>query len=227
MINLSKQDVKESRSTLYHLLNSKLYQLCKDHFKHKSPDAILAKTIIIGRTYAVSLDRGKDKNKTEKEKKLKFINDDFYQKEIVPRFQNPKLDIYLSKLKRLKSPENHIKEILALHYYLTDLLVSLNGEDKRSFSSKYLHFHLPDLFFLYDSRAKSVINQFIKRKDVEFYTIQNSDKEYSTFYSKAIHLQNRIRKQHGILLTPRQIDNLFLKNANERLRNKKPKAKEK
>lgn len=43
---------------------------------------------------------------------------------------------------------------LAVHADLTSLLQKLTGLEKRSLASKYLHFHVPQVFFLFDGRAE-------------------------------------------------------------------------
>lgn len=227
-MELKQSDIDNSLSTVYDIGNSILYEMCKNNFGHTSSGAILAKTILIGRAYAVSLDRGKDKGKSEKEKlEQKLINDDFYQKQVVPIFINSDLDNELLKLKDIKSPRGKENEILTLHNKLQKMLLPINQEEKTSFCSKYLHFHLPDLFFIFDSRAKSVINQFIINEKVNYFTDTNFDSEYSIFYSKARHIQDKIEKDFKRQLTPRQVDNLFLVPANVKLRERVKKKIEK
>ena len=217
-MQLTQVDIDNSLSTIYGLGNDILYSMCKNNFEHTSIDAVLAKTIIIGRTYAVALDRGKDKGKSDDEKlKLLLINGDFYQNKVVPLFMASDIDVKLARLKNLDSPEGVEADILVLHNDLKEILLPINKEDKISFCSKYLHFHLPNLFFIYDSRAKSVINDFVVKKDVQYFKASNFDTKYAKFYSKARHLQKSIADDFE-LLTPRQIDNLFLIPANEKLR---------
>src|SRR6185312_17423107 len=88
-VSLTEGEVIESQQKNNGLGNEILYDMCKKYFKHKDPQEILAKTILIGRAYAVALDRGKDRAKSKEEKQIaKLINDDFYLKEVVPLFQN-------------------------------------------------------------------------------------------------------------------------------------------
>ena len=39
------------------------------------------------------------------------------------------------------------------HARTTELFTKIRGLEKRSLASKYLHFHVPGLFFIYDARA--------------------------------------------------------------------------
>jgi len=66
--------------------------------------------------------------------------------------------------------------------YLTDIFTKISGIEKRSLSSKYLHFHFPDLFFLYDSRAVTSSRRLLPRFKAEI-PPKNVDKEYGNFFS--------------------------------------------
>jgi len=215
---IDKRKVSDSKCTVYKLSNQTLYDLCTENFDHDTPEKILAKTVIIGRTYAVALDRGKDKNK-ETAKIPKYINDDFYQKKVVPLFLKSKIDNLLFKLKSIDQIPESVDEILAVHFYLTNHLKKINKENKRSFCSKYLHFHLPGLFFIYDSRADNAINKIVSSKGPKSVTkVKRQDKQYADFFYKAQFLQKAIYDETSILLTPRQLDNYLLVSANEHLR---------
>lgn len=136
------------------LSNDILYKLCKDYPKHTEPQEIVAKTLMIGRVYAAALER-------IKAKKL-YSGDDFYFNAIAPLFQTSALDQKLSELegKTLDQP-GVFESTLELHAHLVEAISSLESGDKplkkRSFASKYLHFHQPELFFIYDSRAKDAM----------------------------------------------------------------------
>jgi len=90
-------------------------------------------------------------------------------------------------------------------------LNKVTGLNKRSFSSKYLHFHLPDLFFIYDSRAVFAMKQL---KELLPTATQNTkgkfDKPYQQFTEQCVLLTKHISDDLGILLSPRQLDNLLL-----------------
>ena len=216
---MTTKDINQYKKTVYDLGNGVLYQMCADNFKHDTVDKILAKTVIIGRTYAASLDRGRDKNKSEQSRKA--INDDFYQKQIVPIFLNSELDAILKSLLKYKSAKAGMQQALEAHGYLTKKLHKINKQNKRSFSSKYLHFHLPNLFFLYDTRAKAALSKLVKLRFVHSSINKKIDSEYFSFYQKSLYLQEQILKKTGTLLTPRQLDNYLLNISNENLRSLK------
>jgi hypothetical protein len=191
--------------------NAILYKLCKDNFKHDLDDHILTKVLFIGRIYAAAVERRKNKSND--------INDNFYTDTVAPTFRKSKLDDKLSGLKiaKIENIEN-IKSVLQTHYFLTSMLKNITALDKRSFSSKYLHFHLPDLFYIYDSRAVAALRQFTSQvpKDLKhILELENIDSEYSKFYCKCFDLKRHIKTQFNIDLTNRQLDNLLIEVANK------------
>jgi hypothetical protein len=194
--------------------NAILYRMCREHFKHTDAPTILAKTKIIGKTYSVALDRVKEK---------RAIADDFYRKRVVPAFLRSALDERIGALKRLRKPtENDIRAILQLHHYLVGMISRITALDKRSFSSKYLHFHLPNLFYLYDSRAVSALRKFglrLPRKHA-WRNLNHVDQDYMSFYWKCLAVRQHVVDKFGIVLTPRQLDRLLLQIANNALQRK-------
>jgi len=114
--------------------------------------------------------------------------------------------------------------ILKAHNYLTQLTASITGLEKRSFSSKYLHFHLPNLFFIYDSRVVDSLRHFISRvpSSMDFIFESDSvDKEYAKFVCKSFVIRNSIVDNYNIDLTLRQFDNILIDFANKKLNEKK------
>lgn len=191
--------------------NAILYKLCKDNFQHKTDDHILTKVLFIGRIYAAAVERRKNKSTD--------INDNFYTETVAPTFRKSKLDDKLLALKTIKTEKvENIKAVLQTHYYLTSMLQKITALDKRSFSSKYLHFHLPDLFYIYDSRAVTALRLFTSQvpKDLKHvFEFELIDNEYAKFYCKCFDLKRQIKTQFNIDLTNRQLDNLLIEVANK------------
>ncbi|KHE90896.1 MAG: hypothetical protein K8F52_05860 [Candidatus Scalindua rubra] len=103
-----------------------------------------------------------------------------------------------------------IPEILSVHKFLLDTFKNITGMEKRSLVSKYLHFHFPNLFYIYDSRAVTSLRKFQKRKRVRLPQCE-FDKEYATFFVKLHGWQQEIYEKTGADLTPREMDRLLLK----------------
>jgi hypothetical protein len=136
--------------SVWDLGNKVLYRLCADHPGHGSDEVIIAKTWLIGRAYAAALERRRDAD---------VLGDAFYLK-VAQEFRRSKIDRWFLDLKvdaganRQKTIENHKK--------LTDLLRTITGQAKRSFASKYLHFHFPKQFYIYDTRAVESARKLIQ-----------------------------------------------------------------
>ncbi len=201
-----KKRIKDLRFTEWDHGNKLLYSLCRnENFFHRKSEIIIAKSWIIGRSYAASLER---------QKKIKSSTDNFYRSKVVSKLKNPRLDFLLRKLKeknRLTLPI--IPQVLHLHYYLMNKLGKITKKNVRSFSSKYLHFHLPNLFFLYDSRSKERINKIVKEipDDLKmFHETEKIDKEYSKFFIKAFEFKRIIFEKYKVQLSPRHLDNVLL-----------------
>jgi len=197
--------------------NGILYDLCKKYFCHKNPDAINAKIWLIGRAYAAAIERRK--------KYRNYPNDDFYKKRVVPIMMKSEIDQKLSAICKYRSvTENNILDILKVHKYLVDTFEKISGFKKRSLSSKYLHFHLRQLFFIYDSRSNSALKIISNNPVKEFDSIINNsgvDKEYAKFFCRSYKKISDLKKQLKRNIDTRQFDNILIMIANEKLRGSK------
>jgi len=126
----------------------------------------------------------------------------------------------LLKLKTIKQlTADNIQQILEVHHYLTTKLFAITKLNKRSFCSKYLHFHLPDLFFIYDSRVVTALRNYSSKVPDQFQTLtkqKNVDEEYAKFFCKCFEMKNTIEMQNNITLTNRQLDNLLIAVSNNK-----------
>jgi hypothetical protein len=125
------------------------------------------------------------------------------------------LDGQIMKLKRYSnSSKNSVDIALRLHKQFICFWHYITGKNNRSFVSKYLHFHCPDRFFIYDSRAVKEINKCVSIKGQYKYDEQTYDVDYMKFYIRMLALQKYIKDNdkysYKEKLTPRQIDNWLL-----------------
>jgi hypothetical protein len=201
--------------TPWNLGNGVLYKLCRDHPSHATVGEIVSKVWLIGRAYAAAVERRK---KTQDNIET---NEEFYLHILAGKIQRSKIDVHLSKLKSGKISNNkNIDQVLLLHGYLTSLLKKVTRLNKRSFSSKYLHFHRPELFFIYDSRAVWALNQFSiiltneETQHIQF--IAKMDRPYFVFFLKCLKLKRLIKTKFKKELLPREIDNLLLSIASNK-----------
>ena len=209
---LTKSKILKAKNTIEFLGNKILYELCENHYWHVKNDKIISKVWMIGRCYAVAIERGRDNQHKP--------TTEFYEKDIPRIFKRSHLDNSLRKLKKIELSNDNLVECLKAHYsFMTKLESNIKlakgstNSNKRSFCSKYLHFHLPNLFFIYDSIVSKKINEFITLKDIDtdFKKVlkEKVDKKYAEFFLKCYILTNKIKKTHKINLTPRQLDNLL------------------
>lgn len=199
--------------------NKVLYDLCKEHPNHNDEAEIIAKVWLIGRSYAASIERSKNRKKK--------VSNDFFKDEVALKFKHGNaFDNCISKVIDIRQlTEKDIPIILEAHKKATDLIKEITGDNKRSFVSKYLHFHFPNLFFIYDSRVAGVINKVVydceipHKKYKEFLPKdkKKTDVVYADFFVKCFLLKQFFASNH-ILITPREIDNYLIKKANPKLK---------
>lgn len=186
--------------------NSILYQMCEENPLHNDADVLIGKIWLIGRSYAAAIERRKNADD--------YQGDDFYYDAVAPKMLEigDELDSRIEALKNNTSfISDCVPEILSTHKFLMDAFTELTGLEKRSLASKYLHFHCPDKFFIYDSRAKTAIGKIVKRPDKKILTkIAEYDAEYGDFVCRMLELQKYLDKKLGVYEKPRSIDSFLL-----------------
>ena len=211
MNELSLEKIEQAmRNNVWHFGNEILYTMCSENFEHTNDEHILAKILFIGRIYAAAIERRKTKNND--------INDNFYIDTVAPAFRESEIDKYLTQLKSFESLEiDNLKFALETHYYLTKVINEITELNKRSLVSKYLHFHLPELFFIYDTRAVQALRYFISKVPNNLkplIELENVDTEYAKFFCKCYTLKIEIENQFNLKFSNRHLDNLLIENAN-------------
>lgn len=194
--------------------NDTLYSMCRENPLHTNNDVIAGKLWLIGRSYAAALERRKTND---------GYNTEGFYKMAIPILQKEiegKIDEHISRLTVLEKPsDENIGTVLCAHSLLVNVFHMMTNLQKRSLASKYLHFHCPHLFFIYDSRSSSKIKQYIRKdsKRLKRGFVCDAcgahfepDAEYADFCIRALELQRYVEKEKGRLLTPREIDNLLL-----------------
>jgi|ERR1035437_1330590 hypothetical protein len=201
LVQITKGDIEKAlANTAWDLGNQVLYDLCSEHPLHKTPQEILAKIWLIGRSYAAALERRKNKSSDS-------LGDLFYEDKAAPEIKKSPIDGWLELLKSDSTPEAAIET----HSKLTKLFFKISELEKRSLASKYLHFHRQDLFFIYDSRVMSAIRSVTPGNgQLPTLVVEESDKEYMSFYRRCLWLQGDLEKKFGCKLSPRQLDKILL-----------------
>lgn len=184
--------------------NQVLYSLCQNHPQHDRADVIIAKVWLIGRSYAAAIERRKN---------TKGSSDNFYEKTVVKEMKKPAVDQWLSSLPdRMTDPWRELGQVIVVHKRLMDLFTKMTDLEKRSLASKYLHFHRPDLFFIYDSRAKGAISKATPSiRKIARIQAKQADHEYLTFVRRCQWIRDDVARRFNTLLTPRQLDKILLR----------------
>ncbi len=198
---------KAMRPTPWALGNECLYKLCENNPKHTDDKAIIAKIWLIGRSYGAAIERRKNARKS---------SDSFYENTVVDGMKNSELDLWLSDLpQEISKPWTELGLVVSVHKRLMDIFYKMTDQNKRSLASKYLHFHKPDLFYIYDSRAEGAIRAVTPARLKGINTIpditkEQADAEYHNFCRRCQWLRDDINERYGKDLNPRNLDNLLL-----------------
>jgi hypothetical protein len=192
------------KKTPWELSNGVLYDLCRQHPRHDSPEKVVAKILMIGRVYAAAIERRR--HKTEG-------SDDFYISVVAPTVMRSSIDIWIAEAARCDLDDAEALETMTdAHGRTTRLFQKISGLEKRSLASKYLHFHVPRLFFIYDTRAVSGLRAVaeIVGRAKEGDTSRTGDDTYRKFASKCLRLRQHVKSEYGVAFGPRELDNLLL-----------------
>jgi len=205
--------------------NGILYEMCRKYPYHKSAPEIIAKVWLIGRSYAVSIERSK---RRKERKDAGQVSDDFYSDTVAPSFLKRDFDEILNNARNISVLiEDNLILILKIHKEAVDFIAKeITGDNKRSFVSKYLHFHFPALFFIYDSRVSGVMDDTFKEiggttKDVKRMrkSLGDYDRAYADFFIKCFCFF-RFCKENDVPLNLRQVDSFLIRRANEKIRSR-------
>lgn len=183
--------------------NDVLYELCQSRPTHSDEKNVIAKIWLIGRSYAAAIERRKNKSDEK--------NDDFYENIVAPAIVTSSIDEWINKAKRCVEPcDASLGTLLQVHYDTTELFSKISDLKKRSLASKYLHFHVPQLFYIYDTRAVGALRMFSDVVSRAGKQTMVADNEYRKFAVKCLELQKYIKNIYKMDLSPRQLDNLLM-----------------
>ena len=202
--SLAQLVAKARTKTAWELSNRVLYDLCRKHPHHESREEVVAKVLMVGRVYAAAIERRR--RKTEG-------SDDFYISTVAPAIMKSGIDDWIAEAARCELDHAEALEAMAeAHGRTTRLFQKISGLEKRSLASKYLHFHVPRLFFIYDTRAVSglrAVSNIVGRAKAAA-CASRGDGTYQKFASKCLRLRQHVKTECGVTLDPRQLDNLLL-----------------
>ncbi|MEO8259260.1 MAG: hypothetical protein ABI868_18080 [Acidobacteriota bacterium] len=200
--------LRAMRPSPWDFSNQVLYDLCRAHPAHDDESVIIAKVLLIGRAYSAAIERRKNKKQGEG-------SDAFYFEKVGPMLRESQLDRWIAGARASRpGTRSALATLVKVHGFTTDLFRGISGLDKRALASKYLHFHVPNLFYIYDSRAAEAMREFsgdLPRPSRS----GDGDDEYRKFAERCQHLRDLCAQQFSLDLLPRHVDNLLLR-VNER-----------
>lgn len=197
---------RNSNDDRWEFANSILYKLCQDYPSHDNRDVIVGKIWLIGRSYSAAIERRRNANESA---------DVFYYDIVAPKMIEigAELDSKLDIIRKSKKPiRENLADILSAHKYLMDVFYELTKLEKRSLASKYLHFHCPDSFFIYDQRAQKSIRSIVEKPDCRLLNdvVTDYDATYAIFVCRMLELQAFLKVQVSSFESPRNLDSFLL-----------------
>lgn len=180
--------------------NEVLYRMCREEPRHSDRNKVAAKLWLIGRAYAAPIERGAS---TEGE------SDTLYG-QVASKILKSDIDYWLEAVAHINRPDiPNLENILTAHYKFTLLLKCATRLERRSFASKYLHFHEPLAFFIFDSRASAKIREKLGHRRIPLPDYP-ADQEYAAFVLRCMAYRNEKASVGAGDLTPRQLDQELL-----------------
>lgn len=204
-MSISAKDIQRVQErNMWGFGNHILYNMCKKVPLHEIEDEIIGEVWLIGRSYAAALERGTND-----------IGDRFYPDVVAPKIRavGVELDRKIADLQHYRKVSKELLgEIIETHNFLTEVFKEITGRTNRSLASKYLHFHLPNMFYIYDSRSihsvtKEKTDHKALKKELMCY---RGDSTYTDFLAKMYTLNVDIFNLYDQWLSPRQLDALLL-----------------
>lgn len=180
--------------------NRVLYDLCAANPGHARDDIIIAKVWLIGRSYAAAIERRPIADGA--------IGDAFYETVVAPKIRCSDIDNWFRELGTCSNTD--VGLILEMHTRVMRLFNEISGLEKRSLASKYLHFHFPERFYIYDGRANDAIKKLTKRPGKNLPPLRGYDNEYARFFVRCQNLNEQMASLVGRHLLPREFDKVLL-----------------
>jgi len=188
----------KEKPSLWHSSNDVLYKFCRKHPYHTDARITVAKILLIGRVCAVAIERRKPE--------IVEQNDDFYRRRVAPIVMRSAVDRWIEESKTQKPMTPESFEILVeAHARTTELFTKISGLEKRSLASKYLHFHVPWLFFIYDARAIAGMRTVMDVVGRATRYADSRDSQYRSFAEKCVRLTLHCKAEFGVVLQPREL----------------------
>lgn len=180
--------------------NQVLYDMCRNNPEHKADGIILGKIWLIGRSYSAAIERRRGTANADAES--------FYESDVAPKIRNSEIDRWFDGIRNGQSADLALH--LEAHKRVLDLFTSISRLEQRSLASKYLHFHFPERFFIFDSRAQKAISRLTPPVGRKLPPLREHDYDYARFVLRCEALRQRLEERLARPLSPRDLDNILL-----------------
>lgn len=153
------------------------------------------------------------KTPEEPEEPKETGGDAFYFNKVRPKMMSfgLNLDEKLMELRNYKSIDKGLAAVLSTHNQLVKVFCEISGQKKISLASKYLHFHNPEMFFLYDAHARAAVMQYVPKVNKALLKgITDYNGEYANFVCRVLELRKILSEITGKELSPREMDKFLL-----------------
>jgi hypothetical protein len=189
--------------------NDVLYSMCKAKPEHKEDEVIIGKICLIGRATAAAIERRREDYVEEDE--------DFYLEKVAPMISASSIDTWIDRTQHVDYlTRDNMKPVLYAHHELTKLFSEISGLNKSSLASKYLHFHMPNAFFILDSIVeRSLAKKITSRvyiRELEKYGIKldHINDRCARYILRCLDYRDNLsKKNQGRKFTPRDIDDIL------------------
>ena len=98
--------------------------------------------------------------------------------------------------------------LFEIHKRVMDVFDDISESQARSLAAKYLHFHFPELFYLYDSQVEEAAMQ-LGQGECGFLAGEVHDLHYARFFACCRLLTDRLVSMAGRRLNPRELDRVL------------------
>jgi hypothetical protein len=167
-----------------------LYELCFMHRHHLRDDIVADKLRMLVRLCA---ERG-------------IVMDDFSPEYAAHRLGRADVDRWFGGLATAEKLD--VALLLEVHKHMMRVFDDLGEVEARSLASKYLHFHFPELFFVFDSRVEAAAIA-LGEGECGYLALYEHDPVYGRYYACARKLVDKMAPLVGRRLSPRELDRVL------------------
>ncbi|MDD5364338.1 MAG: hypothetical protein PHR30_03300 [Gallionellaceae bacterium] len=167
-----------------------LYELCFMHRHHFQDDIVTDKLRMIVR---IGAEHG-------------FHVNDFSPEFAAHRLGQSGVDRWFAGIATAERLDQAL--VFEMHKRIMDVFADLPAEQARSLASKYLHFHFPELFFIYDSRVAAAAFD-LGQGECGYLARSEHDPDYGRFFACCRKLTERLVGPAGRRLNPREMDRVL------------------